>query len=99
MLNQVNLLVDIQRLQGIENIPVAHLIDEVIPDVFGGFKQNLPALVILHQAPEGVTLFRGKCFQRIRQVGRGEMSNQRTYLSNIVGQGADIILLSQGEFA
>ena len=27
------------------------------------------------------------------------MSNQRTYLSNIVGQCADIILLSQGQFA
>lgn len=57
MLNEVNLLIDIQRLQGVKNVPVAHLIDKVIPDVFRGFKQYLTALVILHQPPQGVALF------------------------------------------
>ena len=57
VLNEVNLLVDIQGLYRVENIPVAHLVDQVVPDVFGGLKQHLPALVILHQTPQGVTFF------------------------------------------
>ena len=56
MLYKVNLLINIQRLQGVEDVPVAHLIDKVIPDVFRGFKQHLAALVILHQPPQGVAL-------------------------------------------
>lgn len=72
VLYKVNLFVDIQRLQRIEDVPVAHLVDQVIPDVFRSFKQYLPALVILHQTPQGVTLFGGKCFERIRQIRRGK---------------------------
>ncbi|WP_414016184.1 magnesium transporter MgtE N-terminal domain-containing protein, partial [Enterobacter asburiae] len=26
----------------VENIPIAHLVDQVVPDVFGGLKQHLP---------------------------------------------------------
>ena len=97
MLDEVNLLIDIQRLQGVENVPVAHLIDKVIPDVFRGLQQHLTALVILHQPPQGVALLGRQRLQGIRQIRRGQMCNQRTYLSNIVGQRADIILLSQGQ--
>ena len=71
MLNEVNLLVDIQRLQGIQDIAVAHLIDQVVPDVFRRLKQHLSALVILHQPPQGVAFFRGKRFESIRQIRRG----------------------------
>ncbi|CZU54041.1 Uncharacterised protein [Enterobacter hormaechei] len=70
MLNEVNLLIDIQRLQCVKNVPVAHLIDKVIPDVFRGFQQHLTALVILHQPPQGVALLGRQCLQGVRQIRR-----------------------------
>ncbi len=58
MLHQVDLLVDIQGVQGVEDGAVAHLVDQIVPDVFRGFEQHLTALVVLHQPPQGVALFR-----------------------------------------
>lgn len=70
MLNEVDLLVDIQRLQSVKNVPVAHLIDKVIPDVFRGFQQHLTALVILHQPPQGMALLGRQCLKGVRQIRR-----------------------------
>ena len=85
MLNEVNLLVDIQRLQGIQDIAVAHLIDQVVPDVFRRLKQDVTALFIFDQSPQGVALFRGQSFEGIGEVRRWQVGHQRPYLSNIVG--------------
>ena len=44
----------IQGANGIQNGVVAHLVDQIVPDVFGGLEQHLAALVILNQPPQGV---------------------------------------------
>ncbi|MNP23078.1 hypothetical protein D3C76_1157750 [compost metagenome] len=51
MLDQVDLLVDIQGLYGIKKFPVAHLINEIVPDVFRSFQKYLTTFMILHQSP------------------------------------------------
>ena len=85
MLHQVNLFIDIEILQRIQQLAVAHLIDQVVPDVFRRLKQDVTALFIFDQSPQGVALFRGQSFEGIGEVWRWQVGHQRPYLSNIVG--------------
>ena len=57
MLHQINLFIDIEILQRIQYFAVAHLIDQVVPDVFRRLKQDVTTLFTFDQSPQGVTLF------------------------------------------
>ncbi|MNI67990.1 hypothetical protein D3C73_1236530 [compost metagenome] len=59
MLHHVNLLVDVEVLQRVEQFPVRHFIDQIVPDVFRRLQQHITTLVALDQPPQRVTLFGG----------------------------------------
>jgi hypothetical protein len=98
MLHQVNLFVDIQRLQRMQQLVVAHLVDQVAPDVFRGLQQHFAAFIVCTSATARYARHRER-FQRIGEIRRRQMRDQHLDFRQIVGQRAVIIAFSQRQFA
>ena len=99
MLNQIDLFVDIQGLQRVEQLVVAHLIDEIAPDVFRCLEQHLAAFVVADQLPERITPVVRQRFEGIGKVRWRQVRDQHLDLRQIVCQRAVVIAFSKRQFS